>query len=592
MFKNNIRNKLIVLLLLITIIPFGTSIIVTYLYTKESLRDQSIQENVNLLYQGKINMESYLRDLNHFTFSFYSNPEFMNYLRRDQIGDYVSRGVVHNVMHSLLYSEESVYRASMSIVKHQEMLTVSKRSAIFYSELVDLKQIRSYKRASENPANLYIEPLNEFNRFTIHRAFRDVPSDRILAYVSLEVRPNKINELSRFLYHGESEEFYILNQDGQFIYQSDIGFNGQEELGWKDRLLESEEESGTIAWTDQAFDGVMVYDTVSEAAGSWILVKRIPNTTLYESAYSVVMINIFFGVVGLALVVLATFFVSFRITSPLRVLVQNIKQVEKGNMKVQFRSLGNDEIGLLGDRFKSMIEKINQLINREYKLELENKTNQLKVLHSQVNPHFLYNTLQSIGTMALKSKVPEIYSSLTDLSQIMRYSMNMEEDIVPLVKEVNYTKAYMLLQKQRFGDQLEFVIDIDEAALDIHVPKMILQPIIENYFKHGFDSRDGIGKVNLTCKRSDRCLLVTIHDNGPGVSVERLQQIDQHLKADRHLGDYGSNIGLRNVYARLNLYYAGKALFKLENHTNGGLLVTMELPLEMEGEIHESDYRG
>ena len=127
--------------------------------------------------------------------------------------------------------------------------------------------------------------------------------------------------------------------------------------------------------------------------------------------------------------------------------MQNIRQIEKGNMQTQFHSLGTDEIGILGDRFKAMVEKINQLINREYKLQLENKTNQLKVLQSQVNPHFLYNTLQSIGTMALKSKVPEIYSSLTDLSQIMRYSMNMEEDIVELAKEVNYTKAYLLLHK-------------------------------------------------------------------------------------------------------------------------------------------------
>ncbi|MFK4996656.1 sensor histidine kinase [Bacillus sp. N9] len=132
----------------------------------------------------------------------------------------------------------------------------------------------------------------------------------------------------------------------------------------------------------------MIYNKIADSAGGWMLIKRIPYTTLYESAIQVALINILFGVIGLCLVILATFFVSFKITSPIRVLLEQIRQVEKGNMNVNFQSLGNDEIGYLGARFKEMIAKMNRLINREYKLEIENKTNQLKVLQSQINPHF------------------------------------------------------------------------------------------------------------------------------------------------------------------------------------------------------------
>ncbi|MFC0558837.1 sensor histidine kinase [Halalkalibacter alkalisediminis] len=590
MLKTSIRNKLIVLLLLITIIPFGSSIIVTYLYTKESLKDQSIQENINLLYQGKVNIESYLKELNNFTFAFYNNPDFMNYLRKNEIGDYVSRGVAHNVLQSLLYSDESVNKVTMAIVKHEDLLTVSRRSAIAYSRLVKAKDIDYYKKARENPANLYIEPLNAQDRFTIHRAFRDVPAIHVLAYVSLEIRPDKINELSKYLYHEEAEEFYILTQEGHLIYSSEANSNVNEQLEWKETLLTASESNGTVAWKDENFDGVMIYETTSDATGSWILVKRIPNMTLYESAYSVAIINIFFGVIGLSLVILATLLVSFKITSPIRVLLQNIKQVEKGNMQVQFQTLGTDEIGVLGDRFKTMIEKINQLINREYKLELENKTNQLKVLHSQINPHFLYNTLQSIGTMALKNKVPEVYTSLTDLSQIMRYSMNMEHDIVPLEKEINYTKAYMLLQKQRFGDDLEYHLDIDELATHVKVPKMILQPIIENYFKHGFEVRNHIGKLTVKCKKKDQYLFISISDNGIGVSEQRLKEIRQHLYEEKNQSLGGDSIGLKNVYERLKLYYSEEVSFKLRSRDSGGFLITIRLPIEM-GLLHEGDNR-
>jgi two-component system sensor histidine kinase YesM len=418
-----------------------------------------------------------------------------------------------------------------------------------------------------------------------------VPANDVLAYITLEVKPEKITELSNYLYNDVEEEFYILTPEGQFIYSSVSNFADHDHFLWIDELQQTEKESGIIEWKDSTFHGVVVYDTISDAMGSWILVKRIPNTTLYESAYGVAIINIIFGVLGLTLVILATFFVSFKITSPIRVLLQNIKQVEKGNMQVQFQSLGNDEIGVLGHRFKVMMEKINHLINREYKLELENKTNQLKVLHSQINPHFLYNTLQSIGTMALKSRVPEIYSSLTDLSQIMRYSMNMDEDVVPLAKEINYIKSYLLLQKQRFGDDLNYILDIEKGALDVKVPKMILQPIIENYFKHGFDIREGVGEIKITCKEEESYLFIAIGDNGMGVTEQRLKEIHDHLLAEQSNGKGYSNIGLKNVYARLQLYYTDEALMKLQNRNSGGFLVTLRLPLEMEGGIHESDYR-
>ncbi|MFC0472676.1 sensor histidine kinase [Halalkalibacter kiskunsagensis] len=590
MFKKSIRNKLIILLLVITIIPFGTSIIVTYLYTKESLKDQSIQENVNLLYQGKVNTENYLRDLNNFTLSFYSNTDIMNYLRKSSVStsDYLSIGIVDDTLRTLLYSDDSINKVYMSIVRDQKLVSISRRSTIVYSEQVDT-YFDSYQMAKNNPHNLYIEPLKS-NAFAIHFAFRNVPANDVLAYITLEVKPEKIMELSEFLYNKDEEEFYILTPEGHFIYNSVDNSSDHDHSKWINELHQSESASGKIEWKDSTFHGVIVYDAISDAMGSWILVKRIPYTTLYESAYGVAIINIIFGVLGLTLVILATFFVSFKITSPIRVLMQNIKQVEKGNMQVQFQSLGDDEIGVLGQRFKVMIEKINHLINREYKLELENKTNQLKVLHSQINPHFLYNTLQSIGTMALKSKVPEIYTSLTDLSQIMRYSMNMEEDVVPLAKEINYTKSYLLLQKQRFGDDLDYILDIETEALDIKVPKMILQPIIENYFKHGFDIRDGVGEIQIKCKKKESYLFIVIRDNGMGVSEKRLEEVYQQLYAEPNTDKVQSNIGLKNVYARLQLYYSGEALLKLQNQNSGGFLVIMKLPLEMEGDVYEGDH--
>jgi two-component system, sensor histidine kinase YesM len=599
MFKNNIRNKLILLLLLVTILPFGSSIILTYMYTKESLKNQAIQENINLLYQGKSNFQTYLEDIHGLALSVYSQPQFINFLRTpSQQNDYVTAETVRNFMQTLLYVEESVERIYIHVVEQNKSFYVSKTSTMVFERKENVKNKKIYKEIKNNPSQLYIEPLHFQGAydplenaiapkkvFTVHRAIINIPSDEIIGYISIDVLPEKVFKLSENLFNKATEEFYILAPDGNIFYSShkNVSNNGENQE-WIAKILSSPTENGALEWKDDAFNGVMIYDQLSPAQGGWMIVKRIPYTTLYESAFNVTKMNILIGVFVLILVIFATLFVSFKITSPIRILVKNIQQIEEGNMKVQFQSLGNDEIGVLGERFKAMIEKINHLINREYKLEIENKTNQLKVLQSQINPHFLYNTLQSIGTIALKNKVPQIYTLITHLSQIMRYGMNMQENMVPLTKEINHSKSYYLLQKERFTDSLDYTIHVDEDVMQILVPKMILQPLIENYFQHGFDIRQEVGKIEMTGRKINNFLLIKICDNGTSIQEERLEEIRLHLETGKRKNEAErESIGLKNVHDRLKLYYGERACLILSNRESGGLCVIIKIPINTKG---------
>lgn len=585
MIRGSIRNKLIVLLLVITIVPFGSSIIITYFHTKDSLQQQAIQETSNLLHQGKYNLENYMNALNRITLNIYNNQDFMNYVRyRYNDNSYLKVDSIKSVVQNLLYADEYIQKVQIALVEADGIISTTKQTSVVFSEKADKDNEQFYLKAKNSPFNKYIEI---GNGITVHHAFLNLPSDDVLAYISLDISPEKINLLSENLYNPDTEEFYILSAEGDLIYSSspEISRTNQDEQQWIAILLQTQQEKGQLEWKEGSFSGVMIYDQLPQSAGGWFLVKRIPNSVLYESALSVAKMNILLGIIGLVLVILATLLVSLKITSPIRILVQNIHEIEKGNMKVQFESLGSDEIGILGARFKQMVERLNQLINREYKLELENKTNQLKVLHSQINPHFLYNALQSIGTVALKNKVPQIYTLVTHLSKIMRYSIDMEEDTVPLMKEINYTKAFLLLQKERFGDHLDYSIDVDVEAMDVVVPKMILQPVIENYFKHGFDSRDSVGEIKLECKKIDHMLQIKIRDNGIGITEDRLKEVYQYLQQERQSKNMeGTNIGLKNIYSRLMLYYNELATLHLENNEEGGLLVTISLPIDMDGE--------
>ncbi|WP_026559519.1 sensor histidine kinase [Bacillus sp. J37] len=604
MKKTSIRNKLIVLLLLITIVPFGTSIVITYFYTKESLKDEFVAENVNLLYQGKLNIEGYIGELKNLTLSFYNNIDFMRYMKNnpDFDKDYLAKESFKNVILTILYAEENINRVNIALMDDHHTISVSKKSAVVFSRLnQDLNQ-GMYDKALNNPYRIYIEPMEVLQEenisdnskrrndmFTLHRALIDVPSDDLLGYISLEINSEHLLGIAEKLYVKDKEEFYLLSPEGELIFRSnnDVDENQQ----WITSLIKSSKTNGMMEWKKDSFHGLMIYETLDESSGGWIMVKRIPYTSVFESALSVAKINILFGVIGLILVIMATLFVSFKITSPIRILLQNIKQVENGNMNVQFDSLGNDEIGTLGERFKEMIAKINHLINREYKLEIENKTNQLKALQSQLNPHFLYNALQSIGTLALKNNVPQVYTLVTHLSKIMRYGMNIDEDLVPLTKEIDYTKAFLLLQKERFGDQFEYSLTFDKEDSFITVPKMILQPIIENYFKHGFDrSNDKIGHLKIIVRRDQGQLVMTVQDNGNGITETRLNEIYQTLNEDQQSKLGGANIGLRNVYLRLKLYFGEKASLLIENDEDGGTFVTIKLPVETGGSGNESNH--
>jgi len=595
--KTSIRNKLIVLLLLITIVPFGTSIVITFFYTKESLKDEFVEENVNLLYQGKLNIEGYMGELKNLTLSFYNNIDFMRYMRNnpDFDKDYLAKESFKSVILTILYAEENINRVNIALMDDQHNISVSKKSAVVFSSLNKNQNQDMYEKALNNPYRIHIEPMEVLQEenisenskrrkdmFTLHRALIDVPSDDLLGYISLDINSEHLLGIAEKLYVKDREEFYILSPEGELIFRSNNEVNENQQ--WITSLIKNNEPNGMMEWKKDSFHGLMIYETLDDSSGGWILVKRIPFTSVFESALSVAKINILFGVIGLILVIMATLFVSFKITSPIRVLLQNIKQVENGNMNVQFDSLGNDEIGTLGERFKEMIAKINHLINREYKLEIENKTNQLKALQSQLNPHFLYNALQSIGTLALKNNVPQVYTLVTHLSKIMRYGMNIDEDLVPLTKEIDYTKAFLLLQKERFGDEFEYTLQFDKEDLFITVPKMILQPIIENYFKHGFDrSSDRIGHLAIIVKRVRDQLVMTVQDNGNGITETRLNEIYQSLNQDQQSKLSGTNIGLRNVYLRLKLYFGEQASLLIENHEDGGTLVTIKLPVELGG---------
>lgn len=598
--KWGIRKKLILLLIVATVLPFGTGIIITYYQTTNSINQNSVAFNYDLITKGQQELSSYLEDVAQMSSVLYRYTPFMNVMIRGVSDNrVVYEEEVKRALAYLFNSRTEIEQMHLYIDNgndsytnyHSKISGRGKNNNIYaYPYYEQLMDARSGYFLVEQPHEIYsysqlsVIPESEKNKvLSFHSIIKNVPSDDFLGYLSIDINLSKIEGMANRLYTENAEDLYIMDDKDRIIFSSEkkkIGIENTEE--WYEEIKHAKNKK-SLEWEDRAFSGVIVFQTFSVDNYKWHIVKRIPYDVLYQSARETVWVNGFIALASLFIVLVITMVVSFKITAPIKILIENMKKVESGELAVDFESLGNDEIGMLGNHFKRMIAKINQLIEKEYKLEIENKASQLRVLRSQINPHFLYNSLQSIGTLALQWKAFPVYSLLTALSNIMRYSMNMREDTVPFTKELKHAKSYLLLQKQRFAEQFEFHMNISEEVNQQVVPKMILQPIVENCFKHGFVEQEKKALILLDVYLKDENLICVIEDNGKGVSEEELNRIKHTLfgNESKELETAKESIGLKNIYDRLQIYYHNKASMIITSKTGEGFSVTVKIPLNL-----------
>lgn len=256
---------------------------------------------------------------------------------------------------------------------------------------------------------------------------------------------------------------------------------------------------------------------------------------------------------------------------------------------------GRDEIGMLIQTFNAMIGKIHSLIHEVYKLEIRQKSlelehlrTELSALHSQVNPHFLFNTLNALLVVCVKNGYDDVASVIRDLSLLMRQLLGKSDDLIPLREELHFTTMYLQIEKFRFGDLFEYDIETDEDALPLKIPRMSIQLLVENACKHGLQAKKGNRVVTIAAKLERDELAVAVADNGVGMDSAKLRQVMAMAQSDRGGNEH---IGIRNVCKRLELYYRGSAVFRLDSSPGEGTTVGFRIPLKYMLEAESKEER-
>ena len=273
--------------------------------------------------------------------------------------------------------------------------------------------------------------------------------------------------------------------------------------------------------------------------------------------------------------------VSLRFSHPIVQLAQRMRTSGVHPMDIAVAD-NMDELQTLEEGYESILRKLKNLVEDEYNRELELKSAQLKTLQAQINPHFLNNTLNLIGGMALTSQSPEIYDITQALGELYRYAISSHSDLVTLQDELAHTRNYLFIQERRFANRCHVNISVDPSLHALGIPRFSLQPIVENAFEHGLQNKEGPWVIVIRVTKNRQRLVISIKDNGAGLQRSRLQDVRSSLKRTPSAKSGGDEkergIGLLNVHSRIQLYFGPQYGIRMFSKAGEGTLVTMVLP--------------
>ncbi|TCL65316.1 two-component system sensor histidine kinase YesM [Hydrogenispora ethanolica] len=270
------------------------------------------------------------------------------------------------------------------------------------------------------------------------------------------------------------------------------------------------------------------------------------------------------------------------ISRPVRELVACMKRVEKGDLAARVDFRRGDELGVLGNSFNSMVERIKDLLDKVIEKQRRVRNSEIKALKAQINPHFLYNTLDSVNWLAQLNHVTEISVIVTELGQLLRNSISNGNDFSTVAESLETIQSYLRIQKIRYSDKFTAAIEVDPAIQQCQIPKLILQPLVENAIIHGLESKVGQGVLTVRGYQEGAELVFEISDNGVGISKKQLAALNREMENE---GDQASSsIGIPNVNRRIKLYYGNEYGLTIRSRRGRGTQIILRLPAVAQGE--------
>lgn len=459
-----------------------------------------------------------------------------------------------------------------------------------YGHMVNSNSIRSEASKYEQFFNIIKENYNvkwldlyevslgdyEKNGIGYIRYYRDYDSELIKGYVLIEYQsPLLINNFAHIRY-GETGSYLIADTDGNKKIENDQDVSGniseEEYFQW----AEDNKKGGKVF----RIDGKRYLVTASVIPTlDWLMIGLTPVNELTKAGKAMTQI---IYVVGIIAALISTFFslrVSHSVTKPLIYLTDTMKKFGKGDLSVRVPVLYEDEIGILSEEFNKMSEQIRQLVDQVYREQRAKRKSELAALQAQINPHFLYNTLNSVSSLIKMNCPDEAFIMIQAIGTFYRTSLSDGKTLIPLEQEITNIENYIKIQKVRYGNKIEYEIDIENEILQEWIVKLTLQPLIENSIYHGIKEMRGKGIIRIKGWKEKNKVFIQVSDNGLGIPEEKLEEL-----FSKDYREKGSAFGLFNIQQRLQIYFGKEYGLTVESKLSQGTKATVCIPVDFKRE--------
>ena len=552
----SIKSRFVFYILLIATIPTIAFLVYSLVFVSNGTTETELDAAKTKLIWSSQYLELVNEQLDDILYSLHLKDNLLNQVDNSNI----ERDEIEDVLKDVLYNNANLIEG-VEVYSANSLRKVKFDYEVgFQSNEIDLDN--NILLDFTEPAGIRYLQLND--EVVIAHTINDFDSGELLGVVLIHLKttvPEKLDEIfggdnKYILYSGDHILFNYSDMDIELLSHVDTEHNG----------VQQTKSNDTYIWSKHL------------NRSNLTLVSFVDESIILEYNNSLIRLSI--SILGISVLVAVPFAIllSYYVSKPITDLVEHMKS--SSLEEVIELSKGYEEIIVLEDSYNHMVREIKTLISEKYEQEITNQKSQLKALQAQINPHFLSNTFQLIGGMALSHGVDDIYHATIKMSNLIRYAMKDNSETITLKDEIHHMTDYLEIQKLRFGDNLEFKTDVPIEVEKINIPQLSLQPIIENSFKHGLKKKVGIWKISITCK-VDEMIKLYISDNGKGIKEDKLKRINEMLEIKEDLftnQETHTSIGLVNINSRIKLLYGKDSGLHLSNNKDEGVTVCITIP--------------
>lgn len=575
----SIRLAILIPFTLLLTVTLLIALVITLSYTEKEVLENSTDYTTRLIKQVHRDVDSYLTYMENISILVSRNPEVRSYM--SERGNAPEDTELYNnivlQLNTVLDTRRDI--SNIGILAPDGRYIINDGECRMNSHIQWAKMDWYQKIYAGNQKYLtssHVQNIIE-NRYswvvTMSRAIYDSVNENVLGIFFIDLNYDAIRNLCESNNLGKDGYVFIMDLNGNIIYHPNqqLLYNDLK-TECIDEILACDEDHFTT--TDEKGNKILYAISKSDTY-DWMVVGAVNTSELTKNKEQTQRLYWMIFVLLLSIAILISFGLSAAITKPIKRLSNSMKRAQEGQLERALVEVHDEaELGSLAETFNGMIVTIEQLMKQNSYEQKQKRISELKALQAQINPHFLYNTLDSIIWMAEDGQTDDVVLMTSSLAKLLRQSISNEKEFVTIREEIDYIRHYLIIQKMRYKDKLTYEINIDPDIQFCDILKLVVQPLVENAIYHGIKYKDGIGFIQVVGYRINEDICLEVIDNGAGITPEKLE----HLFEPNCSHPKKNGVGIINVQERLRMQYGEPYGLYYKSRPSEGTRVKILIP--------------